>query len=76
MKLSDFSIAVAIGEVTSMQGVATYFAAPEVIKGEVPKSSADIWSVLCVLVELLTAKWPGCHKVDRNDVQMMYLVSV
>ena len=71
VKLTDFGTAVAVGEVTSKQGLKglmPYFAAPEIIKGEVPKFSADIWSALCILIEMLTAKWPGCHKVERNDM--------
>ena len=79
VKLSDFSTAVAVGEVTSMRGLkdlTPYFAAPEVIKEEVPKSSADVWSVLCVLVEMLTARYPGFHHVGTNQVAMMFLVSI
>ena len=78
VKLSDFSTAVAVGEVTSMRGLkglTPFFAAPEIIKGEVPKCSADIWSVLCVLVEMLTARYPGFHHVGTNEVAMMFLVS-
>lgn len=79
VKLSDFGSAVAIGKSTTMQGLkgcTPYFAAPEVIKGDVPKSSADIWSVFCVLVELLTARWPGCQQVDRNETAMLFMVSL
>ena len=79
MKLTDFGTAVAVGEVTSMQGLkglTPYFAAPEVIKGEVPRFSADIWSVLCILVEMLTARYPGFHHVGTNEVAMMFLVSI
>ena len=78
VKLTDFGTAVAVGEVTSMQGLkglTPYFAAPEVIKGEVPKFSADIWSVLCILIEMLTARYPGHHHVGTNEVAMMFLVS-
>ena len=79
MKLADFGTAVAVGEMTSSRGVkgcTPYFAAPEVIRGEVPKCSADIWSVFCTLIEMLTARRPGCHQVERNEIAMMYLVSV
>ena len=79
VKLTDFGTAVAVGEVTSMQGLkglTPYFAAPEVIKGEMPKFSADIWSVLCVLVEMLTARYPGFHHIGTNEVGMMFLVSI
>ena len=78
VKLTDFGTAVAVGEVTSKQGLkglTPYFAAPEVIKGEVPRFSADIWSVLCILVEMLTARYPGFHHVGTNEVAMMFLVS-
>ena len=78
VKLCDFGTAVAVGEVTSMhglKGVTPYFAAPEVIRGEMPKFPADIWSVLCILVEMLTARWPGCHQVVRSAESMMYLVN-
>ena len=78
MKLSNFSTAVAVGEATiTLKGWTPYFVAPEIIKGEVPSFSADIWSVMCVLIEMLTAKWPGCHRSYANsmtDVSMMYLV--
>ena len=78
VKLTDFGTAVAVGEVTSKQGlkgVTPYFAAPEVIKGEVPKISADIWSVLCILIQMLTARYPGHHHVGTNVVAMMFVVS-
>ena len=79
MKLAGFGTAVAVSEMTSFQGLKGYtphFAAPEVIRGEVPKCSADIWSVLCTLIQMLTARIPGCHQVKRNEMAMMYLVSV
>jgi serine/threonine protein kinase len=59
-----------------LKGVTAYFAAPEIIKEEVPKFSADIWSVICILVEMLTARWPGCHQVVRNAEAMMFLVKL
>lgn len=36
--------------------------------------SADVWSVACVLVEMLTASLPGCHKMQRDQNAMIYLV--
>ena len=78
MKLTDFGTAVAVGEVTSKQGLkgfTPFFSAPEVIKEEVIRFSADIWSVLCILVEMLTARFPGFHHVGITDVAMMFLVS-
>ena len=77
VKLTDFGTAVAVGEVTSMQGLkglTPYFVAPELIKGEVPKFSADIWSVLCILIEMLTARYPGHHHVGTDMMAMMFLV--
>ena len=40
-----------------------------------PTLSADIWSTLCVFVEMLTAKLPGCYEFLRNQNSMFYLVS-
>ena len=77
VKLTDFGKAVAIDEVASKQeliDLSPYFVAPEIIKGEVPTFSADIWSVLCVLIEMLTARLPGCYPVMRKDAEMMSLV--
>ena len=79
VKLTDFGSAVAIGETITMQGLkgcTPYFSAPEIIRGDTPRSSADIWSVLCILVELLTARWPGCHYCGRNEVAMLFMVSL
>jgi serine/threonine protein kinase len=77
LKLSGFGSAVPVGEATTtMRGNNPSFAAPEVIKGEVPRFSADIWSVLCILVEMLTARWPGCQQVVRSAEAMMFLVSL
>ena len=76
MKLTDFGSAVSVGDAPrGLKGCTPYFAAPEIIKGEVPTFSADIWSVLCILVEVLTARWLGCHQVVRNEMAIMYLVS-
>lgn len=79
VKLTDFGTAIAVGEATAtLKGWTPYFVAPEIVKGEVPHFSADIWSVMCILVEMLTAKWPGCHRVtadNMNEMAMMFLVS-
>ena len=76
MKLTDFGSAVRVGEATAMKkGMTAYFAAPEVVKGDVPHFSADIWSTLCILVEMLTTKLPGCYQHhSMTDVAMMFLV--
>ena len=47
----------------------------QVVYQHQPTFSADVWSTLCVFVEMLTAKLPGCYKVQRNQNSMLYLVS-
>ena len=76
VKLADFSAAVSVGEIeiTSIKTICPYFAAPELIKGEKPKFSADIWNVLCTLIEMLTARYPGHHHAGTDEVAMMFLV--
>ena len=76
VKLTDFGTAVAVGKAQTLRGCTPHFAAPEIIKQEFPKFPADIWSVLCTLVEMLTARWPGCYLVERPEMVMMFLVSV
>ncbi len=42
-----------------------------------PSFSADIWSVMCVFIEMLTAKLPWCYVEQRMEFShMMYLVSL
>ena len=50
------------------------FCAPEVVRQEIPSTSADIWSIMCVLVLMLTGRMPGCskyHITERNQVIML-----
>jgi serine/threonine protein kinase len=78
VKLCDFSTAVIASEAQELEGMrycTPYFAAPEIVRLGVPRFSADIWSTLCILVEMLTARWPGYHHAGRNEFQMMFLVS-
>ena len=75
VKLCDFDSAVVASEARGHHGGFTpYFAAPEVVKGEVPRFSADIWSTLCILVEMLTARMPFCYQVPVRSMGAMFFV--
>ncbi|XP_069625622.1 mitogen-activated protein kinase kinase kinase 4 isoform X1 [Ranitomeya imitator] len=84
IKLGDFGCSVKLknnaqtmpGEVNSTLGTAAYMA-PEVItraKGEGHGRAADIWSLGCVLIEMVTGKRPW-HEFEHN-FQIMYKVGM
>ncbi|XP_064789422.1 mitogen-activated protein kinase kinase kinase 4-like isoform X3 [Oncorhynchus masou masou] len=83
IKLGDFGCSVKLnnaqtmpGEVNSTMGTAAYMA-PEVItraKGEGHGRAADIWSLGCVLIEMVTGKRPW-HEYEHN-FQIMYKVGM
>uniref|UniRef100_A0A3B3YTS8 Mitogen-activated protein kinase kinase kinase 4 n=1 Tax=Poecilia mexicana TaxID=48701 RepID=A0A3B3YTS8_9TELE len=84
IKLGDFGCSVKLrnnthtmpGEVNSTLGTAAYMA-PEVItraKGEGHGRAADIWSLGCVLIEMVTGKRPW-HEYEHN-FQIMYKVGM
>uniref|UniRef100_A0A8C6U274 Mitogen-activated protein kinase kinase kinase 4 n=1 Tax=Neogobius melanostomus TaxID=47308 RepID=A0A8C6U274_9GOBI len=84
IKLGDFGCSVKLrnntqtmpGEVNSTLGTAA-FMAPEVItraKGEGHGRAADIWSLGCVLIEMVTGKRPW-HEYEHN-FQIMYKVGM
>ncbi|XP_068087837.1 mitogen-activated protein kinase kinase kinase 4 isoform X2 [Hyperolius riggenbachi] len=84
IKLGDFGCSVKLknnaqtmpGEVNSTLGTAAYMA-PEVItraKGEGHGRAADIWSLGCVLIEMITGKRPW-HEYEHN-FQIMYRVGM
>lgn len=84
IKLGDFGCSVKLkniaqtmpGEVNSTLGTAAYMA-PEVItraKGEGHGRAADVWSLGCVLVEMVTGKRPW-HEYEHN-FQIMYKVGM
>lgn len=50
-------------------------ATPEVIEEEMPSTAADIWSVMCTMVHMITGMWPGCVEAPRLAVSMLILVS-
>lgn len=81
LKLADFGCSKAIDEVCSKsRGCQTmvgtpYWMAPEVIKCEPYGAKADIWSVGCTVVEILTGKpawpemdsiWSACYKIANS----------
>jgi serine/threonine protein kinase len=43
-----------------------YFMAPEVVKAVGHDRKADIWSLGCLVYEMLTAKLPWADQLDRN----------
>ncbi|XP_070589909.1 mitogen-activated protein kinase kinase kinase 4 isoform X2 [Erythrolamprus reginae] len=84
IKLGDFGCSVKLknntqtmpGEVNSTLGTAAYMA-PEVItraKGEGHGRTADIWSLGCVVIEMVTGKRPW-HEFEHN-FQIMYRVGM
>lgn len=84
IKLGDFGCSVKLknnaqtmpGEVNSTLGTAAYMA-PEVItraKGEGHGRAADIWSLGCVVIEMVTGKRPW-HEFEHN-FQIMYKVGM
>uniref|UniRef100_A0A4X2LSH8 Mitogen-activated protein kinase kinase kinase 4 n=1 Tax=Vombatus ursinus TaxID=29139 RepID=A0A4X2LSH8_VOMUR len=84
IKLGDFGCSVKLknnaqtmpGEVNSTLGTAAYMA-PEVItraKGEGHGRAADIWSLGCVVIEMVTGKRPW-HEYEHN-FQIMYKVGM
>ena len=60
------------GEVTNIIGSVPWMA-PEMIKQINPGRKADIWSLGCTVVEMLTGKRPF-HEYD-NATQVMYTIA-
>ncbi|XP_065883364.1 uncharacterized protein [Dysidea avara] len=60
VKLIDFGAAVKVGGGPPVRGgcYSSSFAAPEVNRGIPVMFSADIWSIMCVAVEMVTSDWP------------------
>lgn len=81
VKLGGFERAMSVEANTGVKlkdnrHLSTFFcAAPEVIREEIPSAAADIWSVMCTMVHMITGVWPGCVEAPRLAVSMLILVS-
>ncbi|GFR52579.1 hypothetical protein Agub_g15172 [Astrephomene gubernaculifera] len=73
VKLADFGVAAKLGEVEERRDVVgtPYWMAPEVIEMTQVTSSSDIWSVGCLIVELLTGYPPY---FDLNACSAMFRI--
>eukprot|EP00993_Chasmostoma_nieuportense_P001838 NODE_2684_length_1120_cov_32.365559_g2562_i0.p1 GENE.NODE_2684_length_1120_cov_32.365559_g2562_i0~~NODE_2684_length_1120_cov_32.365559_g2562_i0.p1 ORF type:complete len:340 (-),score=93.96 NODE_2684_length_1120_cov_32.365559_g2562_i0:100-1053(-) len=74
-KLGDFGAATVVsGNKSQHTGVGTvYWMAPEVVNMNGHSFQADIWSVGCTLMEMLTATRPHAHTVKNLHQLMDYL---
>ncbi|KAL5145427.1 Mitogen-activated protein kinase kinase kinase 1 [Glycine soja] len=74
VKLADFGLAKAtkLNDVKSMKGTA-FWMAPEVVKGKNKGYGlpADIWSLGCTVLEMLTGQLPYC---DLESMQALYRI--
>ena len=61
------------GEEGESAGGTLHFMSPEVLAGEPPTWQADIWSLGCLVMELLTAKLPHSHVVDGPLAVIQYI---
>lgn len=70
LKLADFGTAKELlTQATSVAGTA-YFMAPEVIQGVGHGVEADVWSVGCCVIEMLTGKPPFSHLKNQYAIMM------
>lgn len=61
VKLADFGVAMKLNEANTDDQIVVgspYWIAPEVIEMSTPTAACDIWSVGCIVIELLTGKPP------------------
>lgn len=65
VKLADFGVAMKLNEAHAADEQyivgSPYWMAPEIIEMSTPTAACDIWSVGCVVIELLTTKPPYFH---------------
>ncbi|XP_055329611.1 uncharacterized protein LOC129582192 [Paramacrobiotus metropolitanus] len=83
LKLVDFGMAIKleqeqtqVGEVSYLKGTLRYMA-PEMISAEQRTGRrCDIWSLGCLLLEMLTGSWPKFYKNGREleEMQILYFV--
>lgn len=75
-KLADFGSAQLITEVSGQLGT-PYWMAPEVVRNEPSQGSAvDIWAVGCLVLELMTGKFPFYHVGDDSFAVLSYVASL
>ena len=48
----------------------------QMMQGQIPSFSCDIWSTSCVFIQLISARLPGCWKQMRTRENMQYMVCV
>ena len=73
IKLADLGCACGLGECSGAVGT-TVFMAPEVARGGAYDCKADVWSIGCVLFEMLSAR-PPWHNRFSNDHTAIYHIA-
>lgn len=68
VKLADFGTARELATTAMSLAGTAYFMAPEMIKGTGHGLEADIWSVGCCIIEMLTGKPPFSHLVNQYAI--------
>ena len=80
VKLSEFGRATsadtnAMTKLSDNVLLSTFFcSAPEVVREQVPTPAADLWSIMCTMVQMITGKWTGCVGAPQLAVTMLVLV--
>jgi serine/threonine protein kinase len=71
LKLADFGTAKELAsQATSTVAGTAYFMAPEVIQGVGHGVEADVWSVGCCVIEMITGKPPFFHLKNQYAIMM------
>jgi serine/threonine protein kinase len=76
VKLTDFGSSVKLSEtsIKLQEGFTVHFAAPEVIKTGSASFSADIWSAMCCLIEMITGYLPWCFSQPLEYTSIVFIV--
>jgi hypothetical protein len=78
LKIVDFGTAKHLGATlsasTGMRGTPLYMA-PEIIEAKGCRTSCDIWSVGCTIVQMITQKRPYSELGKLNAVQLMFRIA-
>ncbi|XP_028405064.1 uncharacterized protein LOC114527571 [Dendronephthya gigantea] len=69
VKIADFGSCIDLNSMENSRPLAgtLAFMAPEVCRSEAPAASADIWSAMCLLIQLLTAEAPWEEYRHQSD---------